>query len=449
MMDDVIVEVTQPIDVGDGQSVSHIFISRVLCFIHHHMQNCAPEHVRLVALNYFSNDDILSAKKLLWSSYVKDKLKPYQERRSSTTRTTTEANLNDLIEALKDLDQKGHFIKCSVSNIHDFPSLSPERLNTVAMLKRIESLENMYKDIEDSVNKTTIDMCGVQDSARKHGTQLTEVQNTLDTYGALIESLRDDPDVQEGGQPSEGESSESDGVAIIEGQDENEDGPASLEDSDTEAIESTPDEEEDAVVETAQGNAPAITPAAAPVSAPAARSVPAGGSQIPESRGQRMTQPIRKTVMKAASYAAITRTTNMNNNNRVLSVAKNNTQRFGNPVRKHADTKRLLSAYRKPRYDPDGFVTPRQHFRKQQRQSAMKKIFIGNVDKRHCVEDVLDFLCDKNITVNGLFQRSHFSAAKKSFVCFMNDYNFRQLCKDKECEEFEIREYVDSAVQAH
>ena len=87
----------------------------------------------------------------------------------------------------------------------------------------------------------------------------------------------------------------------------------------------------------------------------------------------------------------------------------------------------FFSAHRKPRTDSEGYTMPRQQYKKQQRQSSMKKISIGNIDKRHCVEDALEFMDEKNILVNGPFQRSHYTAVKKSFVCMMNDYNFRLL----------------------
>ena len=96
----------------------------------------------------------------------------------------------------------------------------------------------------------------------------------------------------------------------------------------------------------------------------------------------------------------------------------------------------------RPRTDSDGFSVQRHQF-KRQRKNNLKKIYIGNIDKRHVVEDVIDFLSHKNITVSGLYQRSHYTASKKSFVCLMNDYNFRLLSNERDCEKFEIREYVD------
>ena len=182
-------------------------------------------------------------------------------------------------------------------------------------------------------------------------------------------------------------------------------------------------------------------------------------------------QGVPKPHLKAASYAATVRpraNAGMNRTNAGVNRANtgmNRTnaginrneppRRNGSSLRafpklaaKTTHTRSLLTAHRKPRTDSESYIMPRQQYKKQQNQSSMKKISIGNTDKRHCVEDALEFLDEKNIVVNGLFQWSHYTAVKKSFVCMMNDYNFRLLRSDKDCEDFEIREYVDSVVMA-
>ena len=158
-------------------------------------------------------------------------------------------------------------------------------------------------------------------------------------------------------------------------------------------------------------------------------------------------QGVSKPHLKAASYAATIRphaNAVMNHANAGVNHANagmNRANAGNEPLRRNGlslrvfpklaakttRTRSLLMAYRKSRTDSEGYTMPRQQYKKQQRQSSMKKISIGNIDKRHCVEDALEFMDEKNILVNGPFQRSHYTAVKKSFVCMMNDYNCRLL----------------------
>ena len=99
------------------------------------------------------------------------------------------------------------------------------------------------------------------------------------------------------------------------------------------------------------------------------------------------------------------------------------------------------------RVDRNGFVTPRDQWKQKQRNEKQKRVFFGNIDTQHSVEDVLDFLNTKSVTVTGLYQRSRVTANKKSFVCIMSDSSMKKLCKDKDCKGFEIRAYRESNAQ--
>ena len=435
-----------------GKSVSHVLISKVLCFIHHHLQNCAPDHVKTVAVASFTCEEIVSAKKLLWGSHVKDHLKVYQERRTSSGRKLEDANVADLIDALKDLDQKEIFVHCAVMNIKDFPSFSPERLNTVAMLKRLELLETQYRQIENAANKNTIDICTMQDLVRKQDSQLSECVNTVATHGVLINKSQQISSDQAGQESSvsrdnlENAVSEGEANATDTTQEDNYDeDDGGFPDQDDVPTLNAADEEAAAPV-----NSNDEVPE--PVRLTSGRPAPHNDEMVPQLRsapvetaprpptGNRVPVSARRQE-SGPSYATAARPPRQNQppfHRRIPPMARqsafvrSNTRNAGPSLTAH-----------RPRTDADGFTFQR-HQLKQNRKNTLKKVYIGNVDKRHVVEDVIDFLSYRNISVSGVFQRSHYTAAKKSFVCFMNDYNFRLLCNERDCQSFEIREYVDS-----
>lgn len=68
-----------------------------------------------------------------------------------------------------------------------------------------------------------------------------------------------------------------------------------------------------------------------------------------------------------------------------------------------------------PHVDRDGFITTRNRCK-----TSVVKVYTGNVNHRHSVDDVFDLLKSKKMRVSGLYQRSHFTAAKKSFVCLLS-----------------------------
>ena len=447
-MDCVEIPLGTAIEYESGKHVSHVLISKVLCFVHHHLQNCAPDHVKTVAVSAFTGDEIVAAKKLLWGSYVKEKLKPYQERRTSAGRKLEEANVADIIEAFKDLDQKEEFVHCAVIDIKEFPSFSPERLNTVAMLRRLEMLETRYKDIEDSANKNTIEICNIQESVHKQSKQITDVVNTVDTHGTLINNLQNpSSEGEEVEQAIEAETVTPPSEAVVESSDqvlEEENNTLEAEDSDEDAEEDLPDQEVHQEVQ-----APSLMSADR---TPMVRN----GDTMPQSRHANH-QPANPVTLAPARNRDHVRTSGQGNAATYAAVSRPQSLNGGPPIQRRPPSvknlitrsnssqgvrsKPSLMAHR-PRTDSDGFSVQRHQF-KQQRKNNLKKIYIGNIDKRHVVEDVIDFLSHKNITVSGLYQRSHYTASKKSFVCLMNDYNFRLLSNERDCEKFEIREYVD------
>ena len=186
----------------DNESDTEVFIlvSNVLCYINSSLQNCLPSNVKRISVHEFSCTDIVNAKKLLWSCNAAAGLLPeFKERRGSTNRSLSDANVEDIIEGLQALDKKDHKMRFMTDNLKDLPKYSPENLNTVAMLRRIEDLESKYLITESAANHNTIELSSLADRLQVQTDKVKTLDETLATHAVLIDGLQshkpDDPAV--------------------------------------------------------------------------------------------------------------------------------------------------------------------------------------------------------------------------------------------------------------
>ena len=426
---------------SDTEVETFVIVSKVLCYINTYLQSCAPANVKRVVVNEFSEDAILNAKKLLWTSHARCHLPEWKERKNSTTRTSAEINTGDIIEGLQSLDQQEHNVKFMVSDIVDLPKYSPEELNSVAFLRRIEDLEKKFESIESAANHNAIEIGKMSDVIVKQADQLKAAEDTLATHGTLIDGFtsRDQdtppavPDVPAG--TSDGNCTtattslpreqEADEEEVEEEEDEDEGSGDEIEDNNPSPSEA---EEESDIDDESSCNDLSTHDDQPPVHRQKSRRVePTKKSKPTLTIKPSMTRKRVNSTLKAATYASQVRR---------------------NPRRPQETTLRParlpFRETKSSRVDKNGFVTPRQQWRQSQRRRKLKKVFFGNVDRQHNVEDVLEFLNEREVTVNGLFQRSRITAAKKSFVCFMTDMDMKKLIKSHDSKAFEIREYVEA-----
>ena len=68
------------------------------------------------------------------------------------------------------------------------------------------------------------------------------------------------------------------------------------------------------------------------------------------------------------------------------------------------------------RENANGFLTPRDQWRKQWKRSSSVSLFVYNVPKSCSLDDVHDYVKERKLNFKDLFQRSHPEAKRKSFV---------------------------------
>ena len=80
-------------------------VSELLTYMSHYMNSSTLSNITKIANNFYSDDDILEAKKLLWEHFA-DVLGPIVARRDTDNRKGSEANLTDITNGLLKLDSE-------------------------------------------------------------------------------------------------------------------------------------------------------------------------------------------------------------------------------------------------------------------------------------------------------------------------------------------------------
>ena len=132
-------------------------INELLCYATYHLNNSNINNIKTIIRSFYSSDDLSNAKKMLWD-LCSDSLEPYTERRNTENRTSQEANISDIFDALCKLDaleKTPVFVARDVSMI---PDRQPEKLNLVSIINRLSSVEKKMTDYDDVLSKHEIEL---------------------------------------------------------------------------------------------------------------------------------------------------------------------------------------------------------------------------------------------------------------------------------------------------
>ena len=123
-----------------------IYINELLCYIIHHINNSTMENISKVINYFYTCEGIYEAKKQLWTAEGTQSLGGIIERKKTAKRSASEANVDDIIEALIKLDSEDCVPCFTAKNVERLPECQPEQLNIVSIIDRLSSLEKEIKD---------------------------------------------------------------------------------------------------------------------------------------------------------------------------------------------------------------------------------------------------------------------------------------------------------------
>ena len=140
-----------------------MIINEVLSFLSFYLDKCTCEHIKKTALSFYTAEEVCNAKKVLWNSFSNSIPSSFLERKSSDKRPAIEANTDDILKALRDLDAADVSVEFVSRDLNRIPSFDPEELNLTFMLERVRNLEKKVKDHEEMLTSQRIDIMCNQD----------------------------------------------------------------------------------------------------------------------------------------------------------------------------------------------------------------------------------------------------------------------------------------------
>ena len=135
-------------------SGNDVVISELLTYAWHHFKRCSFDVLKKVLLCFYHFNEILEAKMILWRIYH-DILPPVVSRQDSSSRTAREAEVIDIITAIRKLDSDElDSPKFVPQNLSRMPTCGPEELDLMSIVDRLSELERKYSNIERESAKT-------------------------------------------------------------------------------------------------------------------------------------------------------------------------------------------------------------------------------------------------------------------------------------------------------
>ena len=135
-----------------------MIINEVLCYIIHRVQGNSAENCKRVLLNFYNEDEVINAKKVLWDAVSADHIGEYHDRRSTDRRPAIVEHLNDLFKAINDLDSLSLLPDVAAQDLDRIPSVLPEVLNMLMVVQRLKDLERSRDEHTDILTNMVIDI---------------------------------------------------------------------------------------------------------------------------------------------------------------------------------------------------------------------------------------------------------------------------------------------------
>ena len=395
------------------------------------MKSCTQGNIKRTVLSHFTRDTISDSKKLLWKECASGHNIDYHTRKDTKARSQAEANVCDILEALSEMDRKtdGRLpVVFAAADLSLLPRHTPEEINPVALIQRIQNLENIIDGVNNTLSTQAIHVTSIDEKIKSH-------DDLIATHGVLIESVSKRMDTEST------ESTESKPVPPVRGD------PADYSSSSAYSDSETEDEDEPV---TAAPSRPITPREQSPPVRARHHSLPVSNrfntlsnptNKVPKRHdilqskdkrgksGGNATQP-KRSFAKVAGF-----------------TAKSNTPQFRAPAgfaanpRKQSRAQQVApsnqtNAQQSDGFTRDGFTKQRHQRRREQKtdnkMTGDKKIFVYNVPVHNTVSEVKDYLKDAKIYFIDVSQVSHPDARRKSFSITVK----QQYCKNMLNEHF-------------
>ena len=133
--------------LAKGSYETYPIIQPLLAYIAFSMNSGTMDAIKRAVLSHFSASQISEAKDVLWSKNIgcNDLLGTRTKRKGSSVRSETEANVQDILDALKVLDrhEKMPMFVIDFLSLSVIPRSHPEELNDISLCDRLNRTESV------------------------------------------------------------------------------------------------------------------------------------------------------------------------------------------------------------------------------------------------------------------------------------------------------------------
>ena len=124
------------------------YINELLTYATYYIHNSCVNNIKKMISSFYGLEEIIASKKMLWS-LCSDSLESYTERKTSDKRSSADAHINDIFDALLKLDIISKVPSFVAKNIDKLPDRQPEELNMISIINRLAKLEQKQIDSEE------------------------------------------------------------------------------------------------------------------------------------------------------------------------------------------------------------------------------------------------------------------------------------------------------------
>lgn len=120
-------------------------LSEVLMYAEFHRNGATKENLVNTMCGFFSNEEIKSAKNLLYDRYGdRNLLQNQAERRTTETRSDLMATCCDVIDDLFKLEENDITVICAASNWKRLPKINPEEVTNISIADKLAKMEAKF-----------------------------------------------------------------------------------------------------------------------------------------------------------------------------------------------------------------------------------------------------------------------------------------------------------------
>ena len=137
-------------DSNLNENSESFFVNELLCYVFWHFNNSTFDGLKKVLVNFFHPDEVSQAKKLLWEK-CSNLLNPIENRRGSAARSQQIAEIIDILNAVKKIDQTQSECPAFVSkNLDRIPKFGPSEFDLSSIVERLGDVERQLKTLQSS-----------------------------------------------------------------------------------------------------------------------------------------------------------------------------------------------------------------------------------------------------------------------------------------------------------